>query len=456
MIYIYPYGGFGKCAARILDIFGLAYTPLDDALGGLPKSFKDDDVVLIAISSGYDEIKDKLKGRVKFQNATLFCADLILKGCAGIAPQDIIDYKAPALKAIDEFYSIFSEHYRDLWEAKLNKAREILGCILNEFYKKRLSQKVQIGIYLVRELLSKHLYKIPEILSKKLGEDKIIYIYYKKSEQNRPNSLIIHYRLMEFIDFLPNVITTSSSVATHKNTKSFCIDHVFACPFGLYTAGLSWYKRFYKASNINFLFSACLKNYEFESEHLSEFMQVIKGGYPSLDKNLDEFKPALSPQSVLICPRYDNFFYPHLKEIVNAILQSGYKVIYRPHPAEQIRLDIKHENFTYDFKTPIIKAIAQSFTCLTNFSSTAHTYALTKLKKSIVFMPQAFYDSGFYDEHLHNKASNIDEILAQIKKDASMAEIERERESIRRYLKEQVFNLNHSSEFIAGFILDNI
>ena len=105
--------------------------------------------------------------------------------------------------------------------------------------------------------------------------------------------------------------------------------------------------------------------------------------------------------------------------------------------------------------------MSKSFTYITNFSSTAHTYPLTTLRKSILYMPKDYFDrkilgQSFFDENLHEKASNFDELLAVVKKLHALKDDKASQEKIAKYRAEQVFNLGHSSEFIADFILKHM
>ncbi|HDX8137916.1 TPA: hypothetical protein RQJ19_001748, partial [Campylobacter fetus] len=81
MIYIYPYGGFGKSVAEILTIFDIKHNFIDDNVKHHKLSdFKLDtnDEILISISDGYTNLKSKVDNlNIKNQNGVLYCANLI-------------------------------------------------------------------------------------------------------------------------------------------------------------------------------------------------------------------------------------------------------------------------------------------------------------------------------------------------------------------------------------------
>ena len=67
MVYIYPYGGFGRQVGKILELFDIEFIPIDDNISGQeletikPKITKDD-LVLISVSSNYESFEKRLGG----------------------------------------------------------------------------------------------------------------------------------------------------------------------------------------------------------------------------------------------------------------------------------------------------------------------------------------------------------------------------------------------------------
>ncbi len=86
--------------------------------------------------------------------------------------------------------------------------------------------------------------------------------------------------------------------------------------------------------------------------------------------------------------------------LAKVLLENGYKVIARVHPAFKENMkklySISNLNFIFDGSSSPIESFKNSFTVITNHSSLAHTYPLTTLRKAILFMPNSILDKEIY------------------------------------------------------------
>ncbi|ABK82546.1 hypothetical protein Q4Y15_001533 [Campylobacter fetus] len=467
MIYIYPYGGFGKSVAEILTIFDIKHNFIDDNVKHHKLSdFKLDtnDEILISISDGYTNLKSKVDNlNIKNQNGVLYCANLISQ-FKNTSANEIMKKNCKVINAIDAFYNKFSLHYKEIWNKIISDTKRELGKRLNGFYKQHMPKNIWGGVYLISFAQNKHLYKIPYLLENKLINKNIVYIYpYKEKFEGRNIEIAVPYRLFEFIDFLPNVLTLFAGIKANKNSIYFCVEHIYAAPFvfGMYSDE-AFYKKYYKEQNLNYIFSSCKKNFMVENALKADY-EVIQAGYPSLDKNLDEYSDnEILKEWILVAPRIDDFLTPARNDLISKLLDLGYKVIYRPHPNEEYDSLPKpnNKNFILDINENIIKSFNISFTIITNHSSLAHTYPLTTLRKAILFMPEENFTKGinnktFFDENLHLKATNFDEIILYLENMKNDKNYLQEKEKIKDYRQNEVYNLGNSSEFIAEFILNH-
>ena len=372
--------------------------------------------------------------------------------------------------AVDLFYAKFNIHYKDEWQDKINKGFEsLLGKKINEYYKEKFkNENFKIALYFGWAYQRKHFYKIPDFLN--LSNKDLIHIYNTNKYFTHTTSykeIAIYYKFLEYIDFIPNIVTAGLDV-TNKKVTCFATEHVYSSitrfgvinengdPFGLKLQAEC------KKFNLNYVFSTCLQNYNIESK-LNDGFEVIKGGYPGIDYNISHFKQISSKYVVIALDSEEYLTYQTIEELIKLLLDNEFKVIYRPHPeCINIKLpNIKHKNYILDENLSILDTMSKSFTYITNFSSTAHTYPLTTLRKSILYMPKDYFDrkilgQSFFDENLHEKASNFDELLAVVKKLHALKDDKASQEKIAKYRAEQVFNLGHSSEFIADFILKHM
>ncbi|QOQ97863.1 hypothetical protein [Helicobacter winghamensis] len=198
--------------------------------------------------------------------------------------------------------------------------------------------------------------------------------------------------------------------------------------------------------------------------------ETIKGGCPSLDWALNRTKNKSLNSYLLFAPSYlSNFISDDFVKSLNAILESGVKVVCRLHPnlreyeKQQFYKEIKnwclHKNFIFDETSSYLNSyINNSFALLTDESSMGVSYPLTYLKPAIIYMPnkRKFGVEVLDGIHLYSKEANliIDNFdnLKDIVGDIKSFKVFKFEEQIRKFREKQVYNIRHSSEYLSEFI----
>ncbi|OCR84727.1 hypothetical protein [Campylobacter fetus] len=467
MIYIYPYGNFGKSIEKCLKAFNLQYNIIDDSNNKISLNNTNidnkKDIILICIAENPNKIIDKLnlKGNFNHIDGVLYCLDILKTEFKFDKPnhnyEDILAELFGITNCLDqnstsrsEFIKFFNQY----------------GNFINNYYKNKFKDIQIWGGVDVSFSNMKHLYKIPSILEQ--NGLNLIYIFqtkYYKEDPNKKFIIILNYYLWHFLEFLPNILS-SANMKVSNNTKLYFIEHAYCTPRVLPIISnnpkqeLNGYLLKNK-NNINLIGNK--QDYEICEKIYNSI--IIKAGYPSLDKNLENYSNDCKKEWVMIAFVDDAIDENSAFNLAKVLLENEYKVIARVHPAfkENIKklYSISNLNFIFDESGSPIESFKNSFTVITNHSSIAHTYPLTTLRKAILFMPSSsldkeIYGKTFFDKNLHLKATNFDEVLLNLKELEAKKDDLYEQEKIRSYRNNEVYNLGHSSEFIANFILEKL
>ena len=140
---------------------------------------------------------------------------------------------------------------------------------------------------------------------------------------------------------------------------------------------------------------------------------LIKTGYSHLDNLIEKYSTSKqlltnNPIQVLIAPSWSNdgLFETAIEENIRILLNSGFKVILRPHPMTQKKskkkIDILHHkfssnsNFTLEENIPNFDSFVKSDIMITDWSGAAIEYAFT-LERPVLFIdvPKKIHNSDY-------------------------------------------------------------
>ncbi|MDA3967567.1 MULTISPECIES: hypothetical protein [Helicobacter] len=255
------------------------------------------------------------------------------------------------------------------------------------------------------------------------------------------------------------------------------IPHTFASP----NQGIAYDKirdsaesRMYLENN-DFIFSSCLKthytwqevcNYAYLKDlgadlvGFSKFYKVLPFGAPTIDRYKDiEF--VLQDNTILVCFNLIYTSFEFANNVVSKLLDSGYKVIYRPHINQQnnkVHLKINENfkqniNFTYDVSVKLsLDVISSRPLLITDISSLCYTYPIATLRPCIMCLSKESEDKFevFIERKIQKIAHTYDEIL-KLCESILQNDIDDE---VLKYTQNEIFNFGNSSQKIADFILE--
>ncbi|WP_162166954.1 hypothetical protein, partial [Campylobacter fetus] len=179
MIYIYPYGNFGKSIEKCLKAFNLQYDIIDDSNNKISLNNTNidnkKDIILICIAENPNKIIDKLnlKGNFNHIDGVLYCLDILKTEFKFDKPnhnyEDILAELFGITNCLDqnstsrsEFIKFFNQY----------------GNFINNYYKNKFKDIQIWGGVDVSFSNMKHLYKIPSILEQ--NGLNLIYIFQTK------------------------------------------------------------------------------------------------------------------------------------------------------------------------------------------------------------------------------------------------------------------------------------
>ncbi|AVK81827.1 hypothetical protein [Campylobacter fetus] len=457
--FIYPNGGHSKMLAHNLDLLGHSYTFLDDY-----KNF-------MSLESNLKLIK--ANGGGSMSNPILLACDSLCQ--ESIELKDRLKTKVESLGLVceDGFIYIMDE-LNSYIKSSVNPKNKTLGLHMYGRVDKRYS--------------SLHLNSI----SSKLN---IVYIFSTYDELNSNKSLhntfAMPFEHIKYLSSLQIILSTTDKTADGKillspNHTIIVMAHAYTFPNGYlaYDDVNSKYKKFAIKFNINenmpYILVSSKTNYQMAMDYFKELYgyetnKFIKAGYPPLDENIKKYETInkQAPDTILLATRSKRVLYL-LKPVASKLLNSGYKLHFRPHPQDCCHKEFQDfasefeniENFIIDMDYKHIKqskfsmeTLSKMICVITDYSSFAYTLPITNLRPAILFYPDNILQKcleeeinnktyKFNDDRLHIVAKSDNEVLEAIQN----LNLEEWKEKILNYRSDEIYNIRDSSKFIAEFI----
>jgi CDP-glycerol glycerophosphotransferase (TagB/SpsB family) len=206
---------------------------------------------------------------------------------------------------------------------------------------------------------------------------------------------------------------------------------------------------------------------------------LVKGGYPKLDQQLREMPKrdqislnhivAYAPTHVYAANEGLASLLSHGKSIVRELLELGYHVVFRPHPAsfgvqDEVACidDIVasfggNPSFSLDTSKNYNQTYSQCAVLITDLSGTGFTFALSQQRPAVFFAPNADAERGLHGVHFRDR-ERVGFVVRSIEdlRICVPAAIVNERvhsEQIERYRVETMFNPGRSETEITRALL---
>ncbi|HEG4796458.1 TPA: hypothetical protein SEA38_001706 [Campylobacter fetus] len=347
----------------------------------------------------------------------------------------------------------------------LNANLENLVSKLSSYYIKMLGEKPDVIYFLSSFANSKHLGNIDKFM--KQNGLKIAYFVDENDASGggmfkNLNPIIAPFYYMLNTNICKIFISTHTVCMSLKSShKKLIVPHAFIYPI----ASLAQRKRpldehfFNKlARNNNLIVCASTKsNYKILKTAFKN--RCLKAGYPMFDllPNLNS-KTQDPKNKILLAINNTEFLYTFKVQVEK--LLNKFQVILRPHPAQifdkeflNLKKELEnHPNFFYDDNKNVVNPLTNStFCCFSDTSSLSYTYAITFKNPVILCVQQTqkYEDISFFDKRLHILYNG------DMVKSARKA-FEFDNSLVDKYIKDEMYNYQNSSKFIAEFITRKI
>lgn len=287
---------------------------------------------------------------------------------------------------------------------------------------------------------------------------------------------ILSESLVEQIDELDMILTTGG---TWVNEKVMAVDmthHYQGALHFPFTEGLDWDSVRRGYINVDYVLCGS-KKIERSYRELFKFLdlntQTLALGYPKLEGDIECYHSCSrgdqEANGVVLAFNYlmeSN----HIIPLAQAIIQTGYKVYYLPHPtnADRNETALIGEFFKDNKRFFIIEnsldrmtIFHQSFCCLSDVSSMGYTFPLTALKPCVIitgnteeYFAKRIGNEHYFEPDLHLPCRDYIElpnVLMKIKQDE-----EGYQKRIKGYREENCFNLGRAREKIIDWLLEKL
>lgn len=343
--------------------------------------------------------------------------------------------------------------------------------VVNEFYKNLIGENIDVICYAnikytgnIAEICKQKNLKVTMFFENQNDIDKI----YSSNNQNlhAPYWQIYHSNIAKFF-------ITSHNIAMPLKNSSYKIltPHAFIYPIASLVQrqnGLDelYFKKMSRYKNKNIVCASSKSNYEIFKRAFGK--NTLKAGYPSFDLQTP-IKNTI-PDKICIAINDMHLLYKIKDEIIK--LLDSYTFVFRPHPLlykwsnlfESLMQDLSsYKNFIYDDNKDVINHLTcDTFCVISDSTSLSYTYPITFRRPAILCLEYnhtykiPFFVGGnntlmdkeisFFNKDLHIL---YDGNLSNCIKTAKQFDTSK----IDNYIKDEVYNYKHSSEFITDFII---
>ncbi len=379
-----------------------------------------------------------------------------------------------------------------------------LGERLNQMFKEKYKNQKICGIFCDTggNPLHKYLGDIRKILENN-GIKPIYFLYYESEyykefleyhTKNNDEIVMANYEFLSQFDFVPFVITHCNVLHFHPNVVTLRIhasldevsNYVWLVDYyqdrGVERAHtianyLSTYLNIHSQSHYEYF----LKNQRLCGVDSNPAPRFLKGGYPSIDKEVAESQKidfSVKRDTVVFISAMVNFYYEeYYSEILEVVLKEGYRVIFKSNPSHisfQQREDDfalkfkKYPNFIYQGNEEprlSVENKSRSITMIEGASSLMYSYPVTAKRPAILLYPtkdtipkDLLEEDSFYNPSLHIrlfKEEAKESIKNYLKRLSDDLEYQRQwKEKIEDYCQNNLYHFGSASKSIADFILE--
>ena len=302
---------------------------------------------------------------------------------------------------------------------------------------------------------------------------------------NPSYSLLLTTDFLPFLTFCPFIVGTSMQYRFDVSVKYLRLMPSYDIPFDhsyFHTTAhhISRLLCYDVLSKMGAYFVAhCKKSYNkirqvLDSRH---YQYLLRLGYPSLDKLVEDYRDSQvcrgGVNDTIIClskwcDANGIAMKERIIEVVDLLLENNYRVCYKINPNYDFTLQANiakrwdnNPNFLFFTERDLsIEELSRSITLVGFGASLLYTYPLITSKPSIILEPNSEWfhsnyhiEDNFYEQRLHLKAYNNEDLLQYIDRLKKDQEFLKERRAmIAHYIKNETYNFGSASEAVVDFI----
>ncbi|MDE5602576.1 MAG: hypothetical protein K2I71_01445, partial [Helicobacter sp.] len=376
--------------------------------------------------------------------------------------------------------------------------------LVNNYYKQKFQGERVVAVILDGfGVEQKHLGDIVKILEQK--NFKILYIVFYTSvwlkeleeelQAKKKDYILAGLEFMQNLDFFPFVISQVNAEKFHPNVRSLklyasmdevpnyvWLNDLFKDRMYKECIDLNFYQSFYINIHSQTHYEDFYKTQQFFNLDPNPSYRLIKGGYPSIEKEVVNFakqREEVFRDTVIFISALLNHYYPKfLSKIIHNVLNAGFRVVFKSCPAHcelEAQEDEfvengefeKNPNFLYwrnDKPKLSIEELNRSIVAIEAASSMMYSYPVITKRPAILLYPKKdsipqdlLEQDCFYHKDLHIRifeedSKDLIEILQKLSMDKKYQK-EWERK-IQKYCKEDLYNFGNASEYLANWIVE--
>ena len=364
--------------------------------------------------------------------------------------------------------------------------------MLNAYFTKFYSNTKRLIAILLNgyELTQKHLGDIPERLEK--NGFKIVYVITFSSrwvnelekqlkEQNK-DYIFAEYEFLEHLNFFPFLIEQADVIKVHPDVKSLKIftsmeqmPHRIWLPKE-FNAAQDFSMAMSSYVNVHFqsIYPVVVKAQQFDNIYPDAYLRLVKGGYPSIDKQSQlELDFSVKRDTVIfVVDLVEEYHLNRYAKIMRNLLDNGFRVLFKKCPPH-IELDalenafaeqfIEYENFINYAIPRLTQEENQRAIALVGYSSSmCYSFPTVNKRPAIVLYPSRGSLLGnendvFFHPSLHIQCFEEEdsELLETIKTLANDGRTQKQwQERIEDFCREDCYHYGNASVFLTDWIID--
>ncbi|MDE5603774.1 MAG: hypothetical protein K2I71_07685, partial [Helicobacter sp.] len=368
--------------------------------------------------------------------------EISLKSMSKKIINDIYENKGKLLLSSPKYYDILLHKVSENGIFECYDGIKFYAKAINAYFKLQLKQRRVIAIQLSGfSLQQKHLGSIPRRL-KNAGFEIVWVVSYahywikdilEDFKARGEYFVLADCEVLEHLDFFPFILEQTNIIKFHTNVHSLKIvtsmeqiSNRICSPKSLEDLlNTAFFLSNYLNIHSKSLYKEILKLQSFGGAITQVESRFIKGGYPSIEVEVEEFQRdrcEVKRDTIIFISAYLNFNHPHyLATIIHNVLNAGFRVVFKSCPPLEEDKKEQEDTFTKEFlrfanfiywqnDKPRLSTeeLNRSITAIELYSSMMYSYPVITKRPAILLYPKKesipqdlLEQDCFYHKDLH-------------------------------------------------------